>query len=653
MDCMILVVLFVSIFVFFLHPFEGSGDFFHEVNLGKLITQTGHLPYFDTWTHTANGLPWVAHSWGSGIIFYELIKNLGPYSIVFLTSLMAATTFLLLYILLRLYKISKISSFLTIGVIVPLFASRFPQRPEMFEYIFILLILIIDELKKKNYKYSFFMPLIILVWANVYGSSVLFGVLLTGYLAFKEVVFIDKFKFAKVKLNFYLATILSLPISLINGYGFKTLFYIFYYIPTVRTYEGEWAGITKLISSEPPSQLVFTQYFILIYLLFLVLFVILSILSYKEIRKNIYLSLFGLSIFAPIFVFRNLPLAAILTAPILAIFISHELIKKRKTIIGLSLIFIIFEFGITLWINTPKLSADKNIPMEEMINFIQKNNIKGNALNTNVIGAYLTYRLYPNVLVFFDTRDELFVNTPALTDLYSAYNNDLSVSSLLTKYKIDLVVGDYLSDGLNYKDLFYSSNWSLVYFNERYFVFVPTLTAKEENIATLPFLDLYSPSGAKAGHEKEATLYFKNLTEKFPGTLNNSLLLSSAYFSLGDFNKVIEINKSLKIDFTSPVGALMEHDRATLLADAYLENKDCSNAKIYLDKSLQPVLPVLIFTPRVGEVDAPYKQLAKYAVICEKDKTKGSEYLNKYLNSNSDNPLLKIKFQREYDNLIR
>ncbi len=642
----------ILIFVFFLHPFEGSGDFYHSVNTGKFILQNHTLPYFDTWTHTANGLPWVAHSWGTGVIFYFLLKNFGPISISIFAAMIAVLTFFLLYKLLRIYNISKWPALTCLLVAVPLVATRWPQRPEILEYPLVLILFIIDSLKQKNHKLVYLYPIIILFWANFYGSSVIFGVGLIGLFSLKQLI-TDKFKTGRKQILFYLVAAISFLISFVNGYGAKTVFYIFYYIPKVRTYEGEWAGIARIISSMPASQLVITQYYIIIYFVFLALFILLMIFSWKILKDNLFLLILAISIFEPIFIFRNLPLAAILASPIVAKALEYQ-IKKRRFFVPIILtIFAISAIGVDLWLNKPGIMTTPNKAMEDEITYIKNNNIKGDALNMSAIGAYLTYRLYPNVKVFFDTRDDLFTNTSALSDLYDTFNNDKGVLPLINKYRVNLIVGNYVGDGLNYKDLFYSLDWSLVYFNDGNFVFVLKNIAHEKGLIELAYIDPFSATGAKNGQEKKALPYYKYLFEKYPDSLNNKLLYISILSSLKKNDDVIRIGKDIKIDTLSPIGISMENEKDTVLLDAYLAKNDCVNSKIYLDKVTMTTGSPLIFSHNNVGSPIPYKQLAFYYLICQRDSQKAQQYLQNVLNSPEYNPLQKIEFQREFEDIMR
>lgn len=640
-----LTITFILIFIFFTHPFEGTGDFYHHVNTGRFIIENKVLPDLDTFSHTAKNQPWVAHSWLSGLIFYILLSNFGEISISFLSAFVAVFTLLLLFLLLRTYSISKIASLITLAITSLGMVSRWPQRPEIFAYPITIAILLVDSKKEHFQKIVILLPLLILLWANLYGSAVLFGLGLIGLLMVKQLIK-DKFKIPRNNRMFYLSCLTAFPISILNGYGFKTIFYFYLYIPKVSTYEGEWAGIIRIIDKMPLGQLVTAQYYIIIYFIFLSVLAILILFSYKILRKNLYFLILASSIFLPFFAFRIFPLSSILSSLLIAVSLDY-LFKKRSLLpIVTSLALGIIAFYILIWINPPRYSSSLNIALEKMVEFIKTNKIYGNALNLGHFGGFITYKLYPDVLVFFDTRDELYINSEGLSDLYDTYNNNKSILPLLDKYNIDLVIADYLTDGMNYHDLFYSLDWSIVYLNDRYFVAVPAKVAEEKKLNKLTVLDPFSATAAKRGFEKEAKKYYENILNSNPNSISNRLYLASVLSALGEYDKVIKIASNIKIDKRSPVAPLVERDIYGILAESYLEKNDCQNSRLYLNKVNKPLGRVLIFKSQ--ESSYTPKALAFYYLICEKDFNLARNTLDDYLANPNISPLERIKLERKF-----
>lgn len=643
-----LILFFVAILAFFTHPFEGSGDFYHHVSTGKFIVEHRSLPYLDSFTHTANGLPWVAYSWASGLIFYLILKFFGEIGITVAVSLVALITFALLYLLLASFKIPQKINLLTILVMAGPISVRFPQRPEVFTYPLAISLLLIDKLRQQYPLLISLYPLIILLWANLYGGAVIAGLVILIILILKQLIS-DGFKIKRANKLFYLSCLASLPISLLNGYSFKSLFYLFLFIPTVNLYEGEWAGISKIVSFFPISNLLIYQYYILIYFLYLGIFLLMTAFLAKNVWKHKFFLLLSLGLIVPIFSLRHTPLAVILSSPLLATCLTYHLKHKRIILLGSVFLIGLFMLLISLWVNPPGLIRPQNQALIKMIDFIKDNKIYGNAFNHIHLGGFLSYRLYPNVLVFYDTRDELFLKTEALKDLYNAYASGKSVLPLLHKYQIDLVIADFITDGLNYRDIFYSPDWAIVFDVDRYFVAIPKRVARQKNLKELDFVDPFSQSGAKPGLEEKAAGYLQQINLENADLINNNLFLASSYLALGKTDQAIKVLLNIKIN-PGPTSPFLVKDLDYFLAQSYLDQGNCQLAKNYLDQSDNQSKKMFIIPTGRNIIPKVSKAKIFYQLKCQKDLKKAGELLNEFLSLPEISPLEKLRVQRQFSN---
>ena len=137
-------VFFVILFLF-LRPVSGDGDLFHHLASGKYFFENSAVPRIDDYTFTANGKTWIAHSWGSGVLFYLFYKLAGLFGISFFVFFTAVLTFLLIWKLLKTRGIAEKTIFLLILLAAPLVSIRFPSRPEIMTYPLLLSLLIIGE----------------------------------------------------------------------------------------------------------------------------------------------------------------------------------------------------------------------------------------------------------------------------------------------------------------------------------------------------------------------------------------------------------------------------------------------------------------------------------------------------------------------------
>lgn len=178
----------ILVFVLFLHPVGGDGDIFHHLATGKYILAHHALPYFDTFTFTAAGKPWVAYAWGSGVIMQVLFQTFGPIGLSILAAAVAALTAFLLIRLLQSYNLGRVPVYITTGLTIALLSTRFPDRPEIFLYPILLALLLIERERKERSFLIFFIPVLIALLSFLYGSSVFLALLLILFFALREIV---------------------------------------------------------------------------------------------------------------------------------------------------------------------------------------------------------------------------------------------------------------------------------------------------------------------------------------------------------------------------------------------------------------------------------------------------------------------------------
>lgn len=630
-------LFWLFILILFIHPFSGDGDSYHHMNTARLVLQNHAIPQVDEFTFTAKGLPFVGNAWGTGVIYYLIFLTFGASGISILTALLAVTTLYLLYLLLIRYSVPKKIVFFSIFLSVPPLSIRWPNRPETFTYPLIVALLLIDRLKYRHPRLVYFYPLIILAWANLYGANVLFGLNLLVAFLIKD-AWLYHFKPKNITI---FATLLALLTSYFNGYGFKSIFYILY-MPKIAAYDLEWHGIFNLLSKISLDQLLDVQYRVLIYLIYFVIFLILTIFSFKEIFKHIWLAILGLSIFVPFFSYRQIPLITLLTTPFLAQLITYQIKQKKYFILGFVTFLGVVSFAISLWINPPNFISQPNLFPERIVEFIKKHELSGNAFANQRIGPFLTYYLYPKVLVFVDTRDELFLNTEVIEDSIKYRNN---FPALLEKYQVDLVAGD-LSDGDFYRSLFYSKDWVVVLLYDHYFLIIPRNLARVKNIPVLDNLDPFSYSQAKGGQEEEALKIYQNTPNPQLGDL---IRLSHTLIALKKYPEAIEVLSKLNTGF-GPRSALYLSGKNYLLAESYLGLGNCLKVKEYLDKTNSNIKDKFIFQPQKKIPSELNKGWAKYFSLCMGDQIKAKTYLHLYLNQSDISPYDKLIFEKEFEN---
>jgi hypothetical protein len=241
---------------------------------------------------------------------------------------------------------------------------------------------------------------------------------------------------------------------------------------------GDWGGIIKIMHSA--SFYGFPGYIIALCLTLLALALFLIIVDHKEALKHPEFIILSLSLFVPFLAIRHRALAALLSAPILAILIANLSQKSKKILCAGAFIMVLF----VVYMSPPGVGGNETIFPEKMITFIKTANLSGRVFNTQQIGSFLEYRLNPQIKTFSDTRDELFIGTNALESIIPVLSSGTSLNLVLRKYRIDIVILS-VSDGNSYKDILHDPKWSLVYFDGTYMVFVPTQVANLKKLSRI------------------------------------------------------------------------------------------------------------------------------------------------------------------------
>ncbi len=646
---LIFITFFIGIFFFFLHPVNGDGDIFHHLQAGKHIIEHKQLPKIDEYTFTARGKPWIANAWGTDIIYYILYNSFGPNSISIFVALQAVIVFVLLYLYLREYRIKRKYILLSLSFAAAVLSTRWPNRPELITYPFIVLILLIDKLKLRFPKIPLVYPVLILLWSILYGGSVFIGLLLLSTICIKQFL-ADKYKVTQKTFLLYIATFVSYAVSFLNGYGYKTIFYIFS-IPEATKNQGEWRGIFDNLFNMASTQLLINHYRIAIFLLFIITFLFLIIIQRKQIKKNTFISFLSLSLLTPFFAIRNIPLATILALPLFAVLIYNLTKSKYSRIYFYCILFIcVVSFAIAGWSNSHGIGRDEKAFPSKLVQFLDNNKLYGNVFADQQTCPRLTYELYPKVLVYADTRDELFAESSVLSDFVDLQKGDKNILTLLDKYKAAIVVAD-ITYGKMYEPLLYSSKWALVYASDRYFIFTDTQVAKQKNLRQFVAIDPFAANGVKLGKEQQGILEYKYILSQNPNSLNIHFLLSQVLLSQKNYQDAIPIAEEMQIP--SGVGALLFNDKKNfILATSYLGLGNCSYAKRYIDNYHNDLSNKFIFLPfkKLTGVDEELYMI--YYLTCERNPIKGQEHLVKFINDSEISINLKQYAVNLYKQLI-
>jgi len=418
----LLFFLLVAICLFSIPLWDG--DFWWHIGTGRFIVENKMLPRSDPFSFTSqipenkNLYPErekfiLTQYWLAQILFFLIFKYLGPVGIITLRNVLLISCLIIVIIIL---KKRGIPFYLILPFTILLFISSLKftgERPVLFTILFTLLSFVLLESYVLNKtKTLYFLPLLMLLWANLHGGFILGNAIIVLFMLTEGVKFLFKKSSLSEKeiLIFYGIGLISIILSGINPNGFNS-FYI--------TFSKEFYPFTKGIQEYAPTieniykiKLIRPDYGHLILLG-------LTIITFALRNKKFNLSNLIILLFFAIASFQALRFT-IYFSLISSFVLPQELHKwikedfkspKYEHVFGHVLLIVsmvslfLYIFGFQR-IGVPNISElSKPISqIEGAVNFVEKNKPQGNMLNSYGSGGYIAWRLYPAYSTFIDSR---------------------------------------------------------------------------------------------------------------------------------------------------------------------------------------------------------------------------------------------------------
>lgn len=171
--------------------FSVDPDLWWHIKVGQDILRNHHFPTSDAYSFSVTGAPWIAYEWLGEIILGSVARLGGVVALDALLIALAGIIMLALYGLATLRSGNSKAAFLVSVAICSVAFASFNMRPQMFGYLFLILVLIVLESFRKGISWPLWLlPLIFLAWVNTHGSfiiglGVLVVYLLSGWKAFQ------------------------------------------------------------------------------------------------------------------------------------------------------------------------------------------------------------------------------------------------------------------------------------------------------------------------------------------------------------------------------------------------------------------------------------------------------------------------------------
>ncbi len=445
-------------------------DLWARLIAGMGVIDGGHVLKQDFLSYTPTHI-WYDHEYGSGIIFYLLLKLFGPYSLIIFEIILYFGIFFIITKVIKLRN-PNIDIYNLLFYLFPIMAlgENFnnPIRCHLFSFLLFTVFIYILELSRKGVnKLLFLIPFLIILWNNLHGG-VIAGIGLLCMYIIGEILNKKPFK------KYIIALTLSIPALIINPWGYNYIKFLLMANTMKRPDVAEWWGLFSKFH-------LFKQIPFKIFMAILLTTEIAAFFKSKSC-KNINEWYIKLDKTKAIVLIGTLYLA-ILHVKLLPFFVIagtcfvyedlcklYENIKIPKWID--TIVYTVFFFIITLSFLSKDISIPLNTqayPVKEL-EFIKINNIKGKLLINFGLGSYASYKLYPQNLIFMDGRyEEVYYEgmVPLLKKFYlvNPYWNEV-----LEKFPPDLMVIEKYYP--IYEVLSKSKTWCKIYEGELFAVFV-------------------------------------------------------------------------------------------------------------------------------------------------------------------------------------
>lgn len=469
------IALFLLILVITMSANYFDYDLWARLIAGMGVIEGGHVLKTDFLSYTPVHT-WFDHEWGSGVIFYLFLNAFGPYSLIILQAL------LLFGIFFTASKIVKLRNnnpynilFYFFALMAALNTLQIPVRCHMFSFLlFTVFIYLLELVRRGKTKLLYLIPFIIILWNNIHGGVVAgLGVLF--------IYAVGEFFNKKPFKNYLITLAVSIPALLINPWGYEYLKFLLMANTMQRTYIVEWWSI-------------FSKFYLFKYLefkFFMFASVIIELISVSKSVKNWYKNadkvkylLLLMTLYLAISHAKLMPFFVI-TSLCFVYEDFYSLIKDLKLPAWKDKIIYTFIISISLFslaVKEYSVPVGMDIYPVKEVEFIKKNNIKGNILVNFGYGSYVSYKLYPNNLIFMDGRyEEVYYDymVPMLKEFSLSYPH---WKEILTYFPPDIIIVEKIYPA--YKTLKAYDEWKEVYEGKHFSVFLPASASHTELLPT-------------------------------------------------------------------------------------------------------------------------------------------------------------------------
>ena len=440
-------------------------DLWARLIAGMGVVDGGHVLTQDFLSYTPVHT-WYDHEWGSGVVFYLVLKYFGANGLMLLQDILL---FLIFFVAFKVVKLKTKSApyniiFFAFFILAALDTLNHPIRCHMFSFLlFTVFIYILEKVRiSGNKKLLIWLPFLTILWNNLHGGVVA-GLGLIGMYMFGEIL--NRKPYME-----YLITLVFSTISLvINPWGIDYIKFLLHATTMERPTIGEWQGLFSQLHKK--YQMTFKT--------FLLGTILIELYNFsKNLKKTKITELYRkadkvkwIVLFTTAFMaikhIKMLPFCAIAVA----CYCYDDIVPAFQKV-NQKFIYILLIFVSLFTITTKVFEAPINFsiyPVTE-IEFVKINNLKGNILVDFGLGSYTSYKLYPQCKIFMDGRyEEVYPdNLVVLNDKF--YASKAGWDDILKEFPPDIIL--IQSNLPVYKLMQKRNDWKLIFNGNAFGVFI-------------------------------------------------------------------------------------------------------------------------------------------------------------------------------------
>lgn len=383
-----------------------DADLWVHLNNGRFIASRGKLPYPDPFTFSSGDAVWTVHEWLPALVIFQLVDLGGVIAAV----LGIATVYALIWGLLeRTLAAHGVGPWTRTAALVTASLPLFPFagiRPLAFGLLAAVLAAVLAlHHRRTGSRWLWLLPFLFAIWGNVHASFPIGFALLGAFLfealwARSRLPYIGRRPRTRVA-PFAAVTALSAVAPALNPSGLRLLAQPFF----------QWGGEFRRFNSDwrPPEVFSETWWF---YVTFLVLLGLLLILRRTRIEPAM-LGLLILVLAAGFSTRKVMPFASVL-APLLLAYPLATASAARLPLPAWAVragaaLAVASAIGVAAALSPRTLDGPSVVPMPTAARDLVADTGATRIFGTYHWGAFLTWALWPDALVFIDGRFDLFV----------------------------------------------------------------------------------------------------------------------------------------------------------------------------------------------------------------------------------------------------